>query len=161
MSISASRLTCTVSESITLNGQQFGNTIQTTHANISEVRQFVTTIPTSEKLLYKTAASIPTDGSATALELDHDLVQYVRITNADFGNSLNVLLENEDGDEFMYKVNPQTSFLLGTHAECMEGTTGGADVTIGTYDATSAITNVSASANTASVDIEVFIAIGT
>jgi len=42
----------------------------------------------------------------------------------------------------------------------MEATTAGADVTIGTYASDTAIKNVSASANTASVDIELFIAIG-
>jgi len=158
MAIATSTLTTTVSESVTLNGVAYGNTITKTHANVKEVRQSVVTIPTSEKLLYKTAASAGTGTSG--LDLDHDLIKYVRLCNTDSTNHISLVLENEDGDEFMYKINAGTTFILGSHAESMEATTAGADVTPGTYDGTSAITNVSAIANSASVDIELFIAIG-
>jgi len=160
MAIAASTLQTTISERVTLNGVTYGNTITKTFTGVKEVRQSVITVPTSEKLLYTTLGTLATDGSAAA-ELDHDLIKYARIKNCDTTNSINLLLESEAGDEFMYKVNAGTSFLLSNHADCMEATTAGADVTIGTYASSTAIKNVSASANTASVDIELFIAIGT
>ena len=160
MAITAATLTTTTSESIVLNLVTYGNTITNTHTGIKEVRQSVITVPTNEILLYNTVASIPTDGSA-ALELDHDLIKYVRLCNHDTANFINLVIESEAGDEFMYKVNAGTVFLLGNHVDCMEATTAGADVTFGTYASGTALKNISASADTAAVDIELFIAVGT
>ena len=153
MAVTAATLTTTVSEKITLNGKTYGNTITKTHASVKIVREQIITVPTSEVTLYNAT------GTGTGITFDDDLIVYARITNTDTSNFIALVLENESGDEFQYKVNPGTTFLLGAHANAMEGTAAGADVTVGTFtDGNDSIANITAKADTASVDVEILIA---
>ena len=52
------------------------------------------------------------------------------------------------------------SLMSGGNDSCLKSTAG-ADVTFGTYASGTALKNISASADTAAVDIELFIAVGT
>lgn len=153
MAVSAATLTTTVTDSITLNGTTYGNTITKTHASVKILRQQTITVPTSEVTLYNTL------GTGSGTTFDDDLIVYARITNTDTSNFIALVLENESGDEFQYKINPGTSFLLGAHANAMEGTAAGADVTAGTFtDGADSIKNITAIANTGACDVEVLIA---
>ena len=153
MAITAATLTTTVSDSITLNGTTYGNSITKTHASVKVLRQQTVTVPTSEVTLYNAT------GTGTGINFDDDLIVYARITNTDTSNFIALALENESGDEFQYKLNPGCTFILNAHSNAMEGTAAGADVTVGTFtDGADAIANVTAKADTASVDVEVLIA---
>tara|TARA_R110001592_G_scaffold134645_2_gene350407 strand:+ start:70 stop:543 length:474 start_codon:yes stop_codon:yes gene_type:complete len=154
MAVTAATLTTTVSESITLNGTTYGNTVTKTHGSVKIVRQqIISVLTTGEVTLYNAL------GTGTGTTFDDDSIVYVRVTNTDNTNFIALVLENESGDEFQYRVNPGTSFLLSAHSNAMEGTAAGADVTAGTFtDGADAIKNVTAIANTASVDVEVLIA---
>ena len=153
MAVTAATLTTTVTDSITLNGTTYGNTVTKTHGSVKILRQQTITVPTSEVSLYNTL------GAGSGTTFDDDLIVYARITNTDTTNFVALVLENESGDEFQYKLTAGTSFLLGAHANAMEGTAAGADVTAGTFtDGNDSIKNITAIANTASVDVEVLIA---
>jgi hypothetical protein len=154
MAVTAATLTTTVTDSITLNGTTYGNTVTKTHGSVKILRQQTITVPTSgEVTLYNTL------GTGSGTTFDDDLIVYARITNTDTSNSIALVLENESGDEFQYKVNAGTSFLLSAHSNAMEGTAAGANVTAGTFsDGDDSIKNITAIANTASVDVEVLIA---
>jgi len=153
MAVTAATLTTTVTDSITLNGTTYGNTVTKTHGSVKILRQQIIAVPTSEVTLYNTL------GTGSGTTFDDDLIVYARITNTDTSNFVALVLENESGDEFQYKLNAGTSFLLGAHANAMEGTAAGADVTAGTFtDGNDSIKNITAIANTASVDVEVLIA---
>ena len=153
MAVTAATLTTTVSESVTLNGKTFGNSITKTHASVKVVREQIVTVPTSMVTLYEAA------DSASGTTFDEDLIVYARITNTDTTNFIGLHFLTTEGDEFQYKLTAGTSFLLGAHANAMEGTAAGADVTAGTFtDGNDSIKNITAIANTASVDVEVLIA---
>ena len=66
MAISAATLTTTVSGSITLNGQTFGNTITKTHSSIKDV--MVRTVPvtagTDLHVLYQSEPTNPEGGQS-------------------------------------------------------------------------------------------------
>ena len=80
MAVTAATLTTTVSESVTLNGKTFGNSITKTHASVKVVREQIVTVPTTMVTLYEAAD----DPSGTTF--DEDLIVYARITNTDTTN---------------------------------------------------------------------------
>ena len=87
MAVTAATLTTTVSESVTLNGKTFGNSITKTHASIKVVREQIVTVPNgSEVALYNAA------DSGAGVTFDEDLIKYARITNTDTTNFINLIL---------------------------------------------------------------------
>ena len=152
MAISVATLTTTVSESITLNGATYGNTITKTHGSVKVVRQQTVTVPTSEVTLFNCA------DSAAGVTFDEDNIVYCRITNTDTANDLSLVFETTQGDEAMIKLIPGCTFLLNRFNLALEATTAGAHVTPGTFAANADIVNITAIAATAAIDVELFIA---
>jgi hypothetical protein len=160
MAITAATLTTTVSESITLNGQTFGNTVTKTHATIKDVLVRTIVVPHGSTITSLYTVSTTEAGSAFA-PTD---VKYVRITNTDTTNALSIFIENEAGHELLYKVNAGCSFILNGHEDSlMVEATSGTDLS-GDNDATyaagsAAIVSVKAQAfGSANVDVELLIA---
>ena len=153
MAVTAATLTTTVSESVTLNGKTFGNSITKTHASVKVVREQIVTVPTSMVTLYEAA------DAASGTTFDEDLIVYARITNTDTTNFIGLHFLTTEGDELLYKLNAGCSFILNAHAGALETeTSSGADITAESFNADADIIKVSADANTASVDVDVFIA---
>ena len=153
MAVTAATLTTTVSESVTLNGKTFGNSITKTHASVKVVREQIITVPTSMVTLYEAA------DDASGATFDEDLIVYARITNTDTTNFIGLHFLTTEGDELLYKLNAGCSFILNAHAGALETeTSSGADITAESFNADADIIKVSADANTASVDVDVFIA---
>ena len=153
MAVTAATLTTTVSESVTLNGKTFGNSITKTHASVKVVREQIITVPTTMVTLYEAAD----DASGTTF--DEDLIVYARITNTDSTNFIGLHFLTTEGDELLYKLNAGCSFILNAHAGALETeTSSGADISAECFNADADIIKVSADANTASVDVDVFIA---
>ena len=153
MAVTAATLTTTVSESVTLNGKTFGNSITKTHASVKVVREQIVTVPTSMVTLYEAA------DAASGTTFDEDLIVYARITNTDTTNFIGLHFLTTEGDELLYKLNAGCSFILNAHAGALETeTSSGADITEESFNADADIIKVSADANTASVDVDVFIA---
>jgi len=142
-----STLTTKITESVTLNGKTFGNEITKTHASIQTAKQTVVEVGTGCFMeLFDFATS--RTGIGTAQDAKS---QYIRITNLDSSNFvvINVYLDLATDEYIAFKIPAGGCFLL-----CEDKMEGGGTATT-TLDQIDAI---NARADTATVQVEVFIA---
>ena len=150
MAISNATMTITITESVSLNVTNRGNTITKSISNIHDVMERIITVPTSEVVLYTT------DASAVAGSIfDRDYVKYARITNKDASNYVVIRIKNADNDEFAYKLAAGESFVLYGHVASMNAVDAGTlDIGTGWHD----ISSIKATANSGAVDVEIIVA---
>ena len=150
MAISNATMTITITESVSLNGTNRGNTITKSISNIHDVMERIITVPTSEVVLYTT------DASAVAGSIfDRDYVKYARITNKDASNYVVIRIKNADNNEFAYKLAAGESFVLYGHVASMNAVDAGTlDIGTGWHD----ISSIKATANSGAVDVEIIVA---
>ena len=96
-------------------------------------------------------------GAGTFNEAD---VLYIRITNLDDTNHVGLIFKNENDDEFGVKLDKGQSFvfngdLSGGVVDTMDAQDGGADLAANTF---ADLVNITAYADTAACDVEVFVA---
>lgn len=150
--ITAATLTVTLTESITLNGSNQGATNTLTIGSINEVSKRIVTATTTE-------ATILAMGTAVAagqfIESD---VRYIRITNLDDTNHVVLTCKNENDDEFAVKLDKGQSFIY--NADLAGGVVDTMDAIDGTGLSLSLgdLVNITADADTASCDLELFVA---
>tara|TARA_Y100001963_G_scaffold142213_1_gene211430 strand:- start:1388 stop:1861 length:474 start_codon:yes stop_codon:yes gene_type:complete len=146
-------LTVRISEDVVLNGQQQGGTNILTIPSINETSKRILTITTSKHDVMS-FSSIVGKGNYSLADM-----RYIRFTNLDDTNHLFLIFKNEDNDEFIVKLDKGQSFiyngdLAGGTNDTMEALTAGtASVSNVGY-----LLSVSAQADTASCDMELFIA---
>tara|TARA_R110000823_G_scaffold19339_1_gene59674 strand:+ start:898 stop:1596 length:699 start_codon:yes stop_codon:yes gene_type:complete len=99
-------LTLTVSEAITLNSKDEGQTHTHTIASVSDIYRRTTSIPTANTSLVGFGAS---SGLGTFAEGD---VKYIRLTNLDNTNHVIATFTNENSDEFAVKIDKGQSFVV-------------------------------------------------
>jgi len=150
--ISNATLTVTLTESVTLNGSEQGATNTLSISNIDEVYKRIVTVPTSEVTLIEMSTAV---ANGTFIESD---VLYIRITNKDDTNHVSLTFKNEDNDEMGIKLDKGQSFiyngdLSGGVVDTFDANAGA--VTPGTH---ADLVNITGIANTAAVDVEVFVA---
>jgi hypothetical protein len=140
--ITNATLTVTITEAVSLNNKSYGNSNTLTIPSINEVDQRILTIPTSEVSVVKY------DTANAAGTFVRTAVKYLRITNKDDTNfiSLNI---SDGSDHYWVKLEAGKSFEL--HNGLIE--------TSNTFSAWANISEISAIADTAAVDIEYFIAL--
>ena len=153
--ITAATLTVTVSESITLNGQDLGSVNSKSIASINEVSKRIVTITTTEAEILKFHA---TDIDAGRYVIGD--VRYMRFTNLDDTNFITSTFTNEDSDEVAIKLDAGQSFIWngdnsGGLVDNFNAVTAG---NAASDTALADVTSVQADANTASCDLEVFVA---
>ena len=152
--VTPATLTVSLTESINLNGQEMGATNTFTVANVNEVSKRIISIPhTSEVEIIKIDTSV---GAGQFIEGN---VRYIRITNQDDTNHVSLTFKNEDNDEFVVLLDRSQSFIYNSNMD------GGV---VNTFDANSAgaasmdnlgdLVNITARADTATVDLEIFVA---
>jgi hypothetical protein len=140
--ITNATLTVTITEAVSLNNKSYGNSNTLTIPSINEVDQRILTIPTSE-------VSVVNYGTAVAAgTFIRSAVKYLRITNKDDTNFISLNISN-GSDHYWVKLEAGKSFEL--HNGLVE--------TSNTFSAWSNISEISAIADTAAVDIEYFIAL--
>ena len=150
--LTAATLTVTIKESIELNGVEQGATNEKTIASVNEVSKRIVTVTTTEAEIIAMAAAA---ASGTFIESD---VRYMRFTNLDDTNFITLTFKNEDNDEFAIKVDAGHSFIYsGDNSGGVKNTMDAIDGTGLTY-ALGDLVNVTADADTASCDMEIFIA---
>ena len=147
--ITAATLKVTITEEIVLNGVDQGGTNELSCPLINELFKRIVTVPTSEINIYST-----TDSTAGGSQFKSARVQYVRLTNKDDTNFIFIVVKNDGDDEYCIKLSPGESWLSYDQNETMDANAGAVAVTSGHQD----ITLVSARSNTASCDLEVFVA---
>jgi len=146
-------LKVTVKEEITLNGsrQDSENTLRI--SDINEISKRIVTVPTSEITLIAMGTAV---ANGTFIESD---VLYIRITNKDDANHVSLTFKNEDNDEIGIKLDKGQSFiyngdLSGGVVDTFDANSGGAASSGQLAD----LTNIYGQADTASVDLEIFVA---
>jgi len=147
--VTAENLTVTITESYTLNGVSYGNTMNKTYTNNGEVYQRIMAIQADAGRSSWT--NIINFGAAdSAGQADITNYKYFRITNLDDTNFLELRVTGT-ADSFFVKIKAGESFLLMDN----EIDAIASSITIGTL---TDITQIAAIANTDGVDIE-FIAV--
>tara|TARA_R100001530_G_scaffold55525_1_gene40727 strand:+ start:47 stop:520 length:474 start_codon:yes stop_codon:yes gene_type:complete len=152
--ISAATLTVTISESITLNGYERGSSNSLSIGSINEVMTRVITVPTSEISAINTGAE---NASGTWKKAD---IRYIRLTNKDDTNFVLVNIIGNSSDEALIKVDAGCSFIL--FADQSAGFATVTSFSGGALSVPSAPGDVEAMnlcADTAAVDVEIFIAL--
>ena len=151
--ITSATLTLTVKESIELNGVEQGSTNTKTIASVNEVSKRIVTVTTTEAEVIAFHASAISSG--TFIEGD---VRYIRFTNLDDTNHVTRTFKNENDDEFAVKLDAGHSFIFpGDNSGGVVDTMDAIDGTGLTYSLGDLV-NVTADADTASCDVEIFVA---
>ena len=150
-------LTVTHTESITLNGQQFGGTSVHTHTGITEISKRILTITTTESVIATFSAAVASAGHYIAAD-----TRYIRFTNleASGGNFITLTFRNQDNDEVAIKLDAGQSFVWnGDNANGMTAVFNATqDADAASDTAFGSLTNIQADANTGSCNLEVLVA---
>ena len=152
--IVAATLTVTITEAISLNGQDKGSTNALTIASVLEVLQRIVNVPTSEVEVLAFEATNP--GTLTTIGLNEADVRYIRLTNKDDANFIQITIISENSNECAHKLEAGHSMLIPISNE------GVVDV----HDASATaltvsfddITSITALADTAVCDLQIFVA---
>lgn len=152
--ITPATLTVKITETISLNGSAQGATNTLTIASINEIFKQIVTCTTDRNEIFACIASGTDKGSF--LEAN---IRYIRITNLDDTNHVVLIFKNESNDEFAVKLDKGQSFiyngdLAGGVVDTFDANTAGAVSSGQIAD----LTNVYAQADTASCDLEIFVA---
>ena len=150
--ITAGTLKVTIRESITLKGREQGSTTELSISDINEVASRIITVPVSEVEIIAMSTAV---SSGTFVEGN---VRYIRITNLDDTNHVSLTFKNEDNDEFGVKLDKGQSFIYngdmsGGVVDTMDAAA--TAITPGTF---ADLVNITALADTAACDLEVFVA---
>lgn len=152
--IAAATMAVTVTETVNLNGKEQGGTSTLSVAGINEVSKRILTVPTSEVTLIAMGTAV---SLGTFVE---SAVKYIRFTNLDDTNHVTLTFKNENADEFAVKLDKGQTFIY--NGDLSGGVVDTMDA-IANGDLTSSLSlgdlvNVVAIANTASCDLEIFVA---
>jgi len=151
--ITAATLTVTLTESVTLNGSDQGATNTLSIASVNEVSKRIVTATTTERIILVFGSNI------AAGQFDKTKAVYVRITNLDDTNHVGLIFRNETGDEFSVKLDKGQSFIYnGDLAGGVVDTMDAVDAAGLTTNTFADLVDITADADTASVDLEVFVA---
>ena len=152
--VTASTMTVTISESITLNGKNQGGTQTFNISSISDIFQRIVSCTASQTT---TIASFNADVHGAAGAIDIENSKYIRITNLDDTNHVTLLFKNENNNEFAVKLDKGQTFiyngdLSGGVVDTMDADSSALSVGLGD------LVNITATADTAACDVEVFVA---
>ena len=152
--ITAATLTVTLTEAISLNGYDQGSKNTLTVDSVTEVSKRLVTVTTSEATIATFSAAVAAGNYIAAN------VRYIRFTNKDDTNFITLTFRNQDNDEVAIKLDYGQSIILnGDNANGMTAifnATEDADAASSTNFGS--LTNIQADADTASCDLEMFIA---
>ena len=146
-------LNVTIREQITMNGTDYGSVTRYSVSNISEIsRRIVTTNGTGSTQI------IRFQPSASAGQYINTDVRYVRITNLDDTNYATLRFQGSGSTDYAFRLDPTGSHLLMTTQN-----SGSDDAGVTNYADISGVTltdlrTITAYANSASVDLELFVA---
>ena len=151
-------LKLTVQEQLVLHGVQQGGSYKSTIQGINDVYKRVVTIPTTSSATLATFKSTVATGSLSAMDLDN--VQYIRVTNLNTTNYVDISLQMESGFDdsaadygTTLRLHPKTTFLMGNPSASLSTSDSSPDIITPTANLESIIAKSSGS-----VQLEVFIA---
>tara|TARA_R110000787_G_scaffold258989_2_gene364206 strand:- start:386 stop:838 length:453 start_codon:yes stop_codon:yes gene_type:complete len=144
--VTDANLTVTITDSVTLNGQSYGNTNTLTVASIDEVYNRVVEVPISA---FTAIVQLGTTGQGSITAAN---AKYIRITNLDDTNYVNLKVFGTDA--MVVKLEAGKSFILGGVSF---DAIASADIAQGAVSHNAAFV-ISAEATVAACDVEVFVA---
>jgi hypothetical protein len=144
--ITPADLTVTINESITLNGYTRSGTNTLTIANVAEVDNRIINVGTAEVDILGFGSA---NGQGSFIRTD---VKYIRITNLDDTNYVTLGVSKTGADTAFFKLESGKSMMFGTD-DIEVDASGGASGTFVEAD------NISAKANGAACDVEMFVAL--
>ena len=157
--ITASALTVTITESITLNGSSQGGTNTLSIAGVDEVYKRIITCPANSETRIVDFHSSVADAILTPLDVQD--VVYIRVTNLDDTNSLTLSLQIDVGEDdsaadesASILIQPGKSFMMGTPHDSTGVLDASANLVTDLVDLESLI--VQPGTNT--IDVEIFVA---
>ena len=150
-SYAAATLTVTVTEALTINNKDYGSTQSFTMASISNVDRRIVTATTTEATIMTFSTAMAAGQSIPAK------VQYIRFTNLDDTNHITLTFANENDDEFAVKVDAGQTFALygdndGGMADVLDAKDSALSLSLGD------LKSITVDADTASCDVEIFVA---
>ena len=156
--ITAANLKVKIIEEVILNGKDQGGTTELTIASIKDVSKRIVTIAADDDatvLVFKSTTA-SADGA-----LDKDNVKYIRITNLDDSNSVNISLQLDSGEDnsaadlsVTHLLEAGRSFVMGTPDEGIHADDDAAAIVTALTDLESIIVDPGSSTGT----VEIFIA---
>ncbi len=139
-------LTVTLSSAINLNGQPINSENTLTVPSISAIDKRIVNVPTASQV------TLLTFGSAVAAgQLITGNVKFVSITNKDSANSVRIRVTRTNQDTFDVKVDAGGYYIMMNPSESVSATGIAFSSFVNAY-------NISAQADTANVDVEIFAA---
>ena len=155
--ITAATMTVSITESISLNGSAQGAVNSFTVDSINEVFKRIVTCPASQDT---TVATFQTATNTADNAIDLEDVRYIRLTNLDDTNSVNLSLQvagGEDGSANMSTtllIEAGKSFVMGSPHDGIALSDANATIVTALTDLESLLVDPSGNA----VDVEVFVA---
>ena len=156
--ITAADLKVKITEEVILNGKDQGGTTELTIASIKDVSKRIVTIAADDDatvLVFKSTTA-SADGA-----LDKDTVKYIRITNLDDSNSVNISLQLDSDEDnsvadlsVTHLLEAGRSFIMGTPDEAVHADDDSATIVTALTDLESIIVDPGSNAGT----VEVFTA---
>ena len=156
--VSAANLKVKITEEVILDGKDQGGTTELTIASIKDVSKRIVTIAADDDatvLVFKSTTA-SADGA-----LDKDTVKYIRITNLDDSNSVNISLQLDSGEDnsaadasISHLLEAGRSFIMGTSHDSVAAYTTDASVQTTLHDLESILVDPGSTA----VDVEIFVA---
>lgn len=151
--ITPATATITITEAITLNGQDKGSSNVLTILLVTEVQQRIVEIPTSEVILLAFAVTVPGPGAFNEAD-----VRYIRITNLDDTNSVQLTFRDENGTEFAIKLDAGHSFIYsGDNSGGVVDTMIAAASALTVPSSFADLVDITAVADTAACDVETIV----
>ena len=139
-------LVVTLSSKITLNGQALDSENTLSVPSVSAVDKRIVTVPTDSQVTLLTFGSVVAAG-----QLITGNVKFVSITNKDSANYIRLRVTRTNQDTFDVKITPGGYYILMNASESVSATGVAFSSFVDAY-------NISAQADTAPVDIEIFAA---
>ena len=156
--VSAANLKVKITEEVMLYGKDQGGTTELTIASIKDVSKRIVTIAADDDatvLVFKSTTA-SADGA-----LDKDTVKYIRITNLDDSNSVNISLQLDSDEDnsaadlsVTHLLEAGRSFMMGTPDEAVHADDDAATIVTALTDLESIIVDPGSNAGT----VEVFTA---
>ena len=148
-------LKVTIEEEITLNGSRQGAKNVSRISDINEISKRIISITTTEAVIATFSAAVASAGHYVAAN-----VRYIRFTNLDDDNFITLTFRNQDNDEFAVKLDAGKSFIwVGDNSDGMTAVFNATEDADAAYSTNfGSLTNLQARADTASVDLEMYIA---
>ena len=147
----SSKLTVTISENITLNGQSSGGKQTLSIPAIATFSKRIIDVPASEVEIIAMSTAV---AAGTFIESD---VMYIRITNLDDTNHVTLTFKSDGNHEFAVKLDKGQSFIY--NGDLSAGVVATMDASASALTlALADLVNITALADTAACDLEVVVA---